>query len=72
MGNNRVSLTYDLYVTEVLEDFDNLFKIWELIGKIKGIKEPEETLIPVHSSWPFNLFPSLPEGEDMPKYWTGN
>jgi DNA-binding Lrp family transcriptional regulator len=68
----RLVGNYDLYVAIVLEDFDNLFRTRELIGRIKGIEEPHEFLVPVPSSWPFNLFPSLLESEDMPKYWTGN
>ena len=63
---------YDLYAAIFLEDFDSLFKTRELIGKIDGIENPLELLIPTPPSWPFNLFPSLLENESMPKHWTGN
>lgn len=63
---------YDLYAAVFLEDFDSLFKTRELIGKIDGIENPLELLIPTPPSWPFNLFPSLLENESMPKHWTGN
>jgi len=68
----RLVGNFDLYVAVVLEDFDNLFKTRELIGKINYIEEPHEFLVPSPPSWPFNLFPALLESEDMPKYWTGN
>jgi DNA-binding Lrp family transcriptional regulator len=63
---------YDLYAAIFLEDFDSLFKTRDLIGKIDGIENPLELLVPTPPSWPFNLFPSLIENESMPKHWTGN
>lgn len=68
----RLIGNFDLYVAVVLEDFDNLFKTRELIGKINYIEEPHEFLVPSPPSWPFNLFPSLLENENMPKHWNAN
>lgn len=68
----RLVGNFDLYVAVVLEDFDNLFKTRELIGKINHIEEPHEFLVPSPPSWPFNLFPSLLENENMPKHWNAN
>jgi Lrp/AsnC family transcriptional regulator for asnA, asnC and gidA len=68
----RLVGNFDLYVAVALEDFDNLFKTRELIGKINYIEEPHEFLVPSPPSWPFNLFPSLLENDNMPKHWTAN
>jgi DNA-binding Lrp family transcriptional regulator len=66
----RLVGNFDLYVAVVLEDFDNLFKTRELLSKINYIEEPHEFLVPSPPSWPFNLFPSLLENENMPKHWS--
>jgi DNA-binding Lrp family transcriptional regulator len=63
---------YDLYAAIFLEDFDSLFRTRELVGKIDGIENPLELLVPTPPSWPFNLFPSLLENESLPKHWVGN
>jgi len=61
---------FDLYVGVVLENFEKLFEVIERIGKINGLEKPEVILTPVMPSWPLNLFPSLLENSEMPKYWS--
>jgi DNA-binding Lrp family transcriptional regulator len=61
---------YDLYIGVVLEDFDQMFQVTKLINGIEGLETPDIYITPMMPSWPLNLFPSLLEGEEMPKYWT--
>ena len=61
---------YDLYVAVVLEDFDKMFQLTEQISKIEGLEKPDIYISPMMPTWPLNLFPSLLESEEMPKYWT--
>ena len=60
---------YDLYVAVALEDFDKMFELRALLGRIKGIETPEVILTPMVTSWPLHLFSSLLESEAMPKHW---
>jgi Lrp/AsnC family transcriptional regulator, regulator for asnA, asnC and gidA len=60
---------YDMYIAVVLEDFDKMFEVKEKIRKINGIETTNTMLTALPPSWPLNLFPSLLEGESMPKYW---
>ena len=61
---------YDLYVAVVLEDFDKMFELTEQISKIEGLERPDIYISPMMPTWPLNLFHSLLESEEMPKYWT--
>jgi len=61
---------FDLYVGVVLESFEKMFEVEEKIGRINGLEKPEVILTPVMPSWPLNLFPSLLENSEMPKYWS--
>ena len=60
---------YDMYIAVVLEDFDKMFEVAEKIRMINGIETTNTMLTALPPSWPLNLFPSLLEGESMPKYW---
>lgn len=60
---------YDMYVAIVLEEFDKMFEVLGKIRKISGVEATDIFLVPLPPSWPLNLFPSLLEGESMPKYW---
>ena len=66
----RLIGSYDLYASVVLEDFNNLFEVTEQIGKINGLERPDVFVTPLPPSWPLNLFASLLESENMPKYWS--
>jgi Lrp/AsnC family transcriptional regulator, leucine-responsive regulatory protein len=66
----RMFGNYDLYVAIMLEDFEAMFRTNDLLSKIDGIEKRDMGLTPAPMSWPLNLFPSLLEGDRMPKYWT--
>jgi Lrp/AsnC family transcriptional regulator for asnA, asnC and gidA len=67
----RLIGTYDLYVGIVVEDFKELFETKKLVEQINGLENPDVFMVPVPTSWPLNLFPSLLESDVMhPKYWT--
>ena len=69
----RLIDSYDLYISIVLKDFDELFEASEQIRKIEGLEKPDIFLTPVLPAWPLNLFPSLLENNAMqPKYWSKN
>jgi Lrp/AsnC family transcriptional regulator for asnA, asnC and gidA len=61
---------YDLYCAIILEDFSHGFEVMKKIRQIKGIEKMDTFLTKTPPSWPFNLFPSLLDNENMqPKYW---
>lgn len=60
---------YDMYLAVALEDFEGMFEVTEKIRKINGVETTRIIVTPLPPSWPLNLFPSLLEGETMPKYW---
>jgi len=65
----RLIGSYDLYVAIALEDFNNLFETQEKINKIGCLEKHDIFICPMVPTWPLNLFPSLLEGEVLPKYW---
>jgi Lrp/AsnC family transcriptional regulator for asnA, asnC and gidA len=64
----RLIGAYDLYATIVFADFEALFKVTEQIRRMQGIEKTEFFLTPVVPVWPLNLFPSLLQTEQMPKF----
>ncbi len=60
---------YDMYIAVALEDFDRMFDVTEKIRTISGVETIRTILSRLPPSWPLNLFPSLLEGECMPKYF---
>ncbi len=65
----RLIGSYDLYVAIALEDFNQMFEAREKLNKISGIEKRDVIITPMARSWPFNLFPSLLEGDTLPKHW---
>ncbi len=65
----RLYGTYDLYVSVALEDFNKMFEVSERISKINGLEKPDVFLTPMMPAWPLNLFTSMLEEKEMPKFW---